>query len=218
MKRIPALLLTGLLAVSVCFLTACQKNEDGGVSAAGETTAAAVSVPDDLTPYSVNADGSATSYLKTDLDDDGRVIRSYTYDSLGQLCGSTGFEYDENGNVVKEIMYNEEDAITAQTLYEKTPEDLVTKRTDLNSKGEVTAVSVYEYTDAGFESATYKYDGDDNLLSYRLYEYDEEDNLVQMTVYGAGGEVESTTIYTDNDDGTFTESKYDGDGNLISSK
>ena len=218
MKRMIALLLCGMLAVSAISLTACKKSSESGTAEGGATEVVVASVPDDLVPFSVNADGSATSYYKNDVDDDGRVIRNYTYDSLGQLVSSIGYEYDENGNVSKDIMYNADGEITGQTLYEKTADDLVTKRTDLNSKGEVTSVTTTEYTDFGAESAVYKYDGEDNLLGYREYEYDDLDNLVKLTVYGAGGAVESTFIYTDNGDGTFTEQKYDGDGNLVSTK
>ncbi|MBQ9680225.1 MAG: hypothetical protein IJV48_06045 [Ruminococcus sp.] len=213
MKRTVSLLLVIILAVSVLSLSACQKKPE-----ADTATEAVSSVSDDLTPFSVNEDGSPTSYYKNEYDDENRVIRNYTYDATGKPVSSIGYEYDENGNSIKDIMYNANGEVTGQTLYEKTAEGLVTKRTDLNSKGETTSVITTEYTDFGAESAVYKYDGSDNLLSWRSYEYDDEDQLIKMTVYDANGEVESYITYTDNDDGTFTEQKYDGDGNLISTK
>ncbi len=205
MKQIISLLAIAALCIGVISLTACGKKTSDPVKTAQE------SVAPDLKPFSVNSDGSTTSYYKNDTDASGRITRHYTYDALGELAGSVGYEYDENGNISKEIMYSAKGEITAQTLYEKTKDDWTTKRTDIDSNGETVAVTTTEYTDFGAEKAVYKYDGSDTLLSYTIYEYDGE-TLSKVTVYNGNGTVESYTTY----DQDGKAQKFDADDNPIS--
>lgn len=210
MKRIISLFLIIALSLAVISLTACGKKAEQNdiVKQAQE------SVSSDLTPFSVNSDGSATSYYKNDTDAEGRVTRHYTYNALGELDGSTGYEYDKNGNVIKEIMYNDKGEAVGQVLYEKTEDDRVTKRTDINSKGETTAVTTTEYTDFDKEKAVYKYDGSDNLLRYTIYDYDGE-TLTKTTIYNGNGTIDYYTVYEKDDKGKMTAKRFDADDNPI---
>ena len=60
-----------------------------------------------------------------------------------------------------------------------------------------------------------KSDGKGNVTSKQTSEYDDAGNLSVFTQYKDGA-VEYSITYIYNDDGSVTEYKYDGDGNLIS--
>lgn len=163
MKQLISLLLILMLAVGVLTLTACKNTEtktaDQPVSAV-ETVRV---IPDDLTPIGTNEDGSATGYTKLDKDEKGRVTRDYTYDSLGELKGSIGYEYDDNDYVVKEIRYDVEGNITSQVAFERDEDGLETKRTDMDAQGNVKTIIVTEYYEDGSTERT-KYDADGNVI------------------------------------------------------
>lgn len=212
MKRFLTLLLIAVLALSAAALTACSKGDT-----AETTVFDTVSIPDDLTPYNVNAEGRATGYYKNEYDAENRLTRSYTYDALGVLQGSTGYEYDENGNISRDIIYNAEDKILSQTIYKKTADDRILTLTELDATGAVKRVVEHTYTESGLEAEVIESDGSGNTTRRQVFEYDENDDLSTYTLYN-GENVEYTITYVTAEDGTVTEYKYDGDGNLISSE
>ena len=114
-------------------------------------------------PADADFTGSATGYTKFDKDDQDRVTRSYTYDSLGKLQGSVGYEYGENDNIVKEIHYDAGDNITAQIEYERDEKGFETKRTEKDAQGNVKYVIVTEYNEDGSSKRT-KYDANGNVM------------------------------------------------------
>ena len=158
MKRIIALLLVLLFILSAAVLTGCKKKD-----ADEEPTVSASSIPEGLTPIGQNSDGSISGYSSYDKDENGRVTRDYTYDSLGNLQGSIAHEYDENDFVVKDIRYDAQGNITSQTAYERNEDGLETMRTEMDAQGNVTGYITTEYGDDG-ETYRTKYDTDWNVI------------------------------------------------------
>lgn len=214
MKRIISLVLIALTAFTAVALSACQKNEQKSSDSAVVDPVAAASIPDDLEPYSLNAEGKPSSYFKNDKNENGQITRHYTYDALGVLQGSTGFEYDENGYPSQDILYDAEGNVTSRVLYEYNAAGLLTKQTNVNANGEVTAVVEFTYDKEGRTLSMEKSDGKGNVTSKQTNEYDEEGNLTTFTQY-KNGAVEYSITYVYNDDGSVVEYKYDGEGNLI---
>lgn len=212
MKRIISLVLIALTAFTAVALSACQKNEQKS-----SDPVAAASIPDDLEPYSLNAEGKPSGYFKNEKNESGQVTRHYTYDALGKLQGSTGFEYDKNGYPSQDILYDADGNVTSRVLYEYNETGLQTKQTNVNASGEVTAVVEYTYDAEGRALSMEKSDGKGNVTSKQTSEYDEAGNLSVFTQYKDGA-VEYSITYIYNDDGSVTEYKYDGDGNLISNE
>ncbi len=216
MKRIISLLLILLTAVFVLSLTGCGNDDKSGDPAQSKTSVtSSVSIPDDLTPYGTNADGNPTGYFKNEYDSSKRLTRNYTYDSLGRLQGSTGYEYDENGNEKRNIMYDANGEVLSQELFERTADGTITKDTKIDKSGTVVSVIEYTYTSFGRPLTIARYDGSGKYTGGQEYKYDENENLSQFTQYKGENLVEFTVTYVTNDDGSVTEYKYDGDGNLI---
>ena len=151
MKRIISLLLAVMLILSVAMMTGCKKSEKKAESAA--------SVPEGATPIATTAEGNATGYTKFDKDEKDRVVRNYTYDSLGKLQGSIGYEYDDKDNVAKEIHYNTDGTINTQIVYERNEKGFETKRTEMDANGKVKFSVVTTFNEDGTSSRT-KYDAD----------------------------------------------------------
>ncbi len=211
MKRILSIALAALVVLSALALSACQKQGDTAETTIFDT----VSIPEDLTPYSVNADGRPTSYYKNEYDGENRLTRNYTYDALGRLTGSTGYEYDANGYESRDIMYDAEGAVTSQIVYERNEKGDETKRTELDASGAVVSVIEYQYNGNGDLTEINELDGSGNSIKRQVYDYDEAGELAIYTLY-KGDAVEYTVTYVTSDDGTVTEYKYDGNGNLLS--
>lgn len=211
MKKSVALLLAVMLLISVFSLTSCQLF--GGKKSEAAATEAA-KIPEGLTPYSLNADGTPSSYYKNEYDDQNRLTRNYVYDLNAKLLTSTGYEYDQYGNEIRTIMYDADGEITSQIAWEKTKDGLVTKRSDINKDGEVTRVITTDYTDDGKEAEITEYDGSDKVVKKQTFEYDDDGELVRHTVY-KGDAIEYYITYVKDSDGKYVEYKYDGDGNLI---
>lgn len=163
MKRIIALLMILMLAVGAVSLTACKKADTKKADQSASAVDNAASIPEDLTPIGTNKDGNPTGYSKVDKDESGRVVRNYTYDSLGKLQGSVEYEYDENDFIVKEIRYNADGKTTSQVAFERNEEGLETKRTESDAQGNVTMVIVTEYNEDGSSTRT-KYDANGNVI------------------------------------------------------
>lgn len=210
MKRLIAMLLCLMLALTAVSLTACNNAKSTS------PTESAASVPEGLTPNSLNAQGNPTGFYKVDKDDKGRVTRNYSYDAQGALTGSIGYEYDNNDNVIKEIYYTDKGEIDYQTAFEKNAEGLVTKRTDMDAQGNPTAITVTEYRDEGGESAVFYYDGSNVLLSYTTFMYDENGELIKMTKCKADDTIEYFITYEKDANGNVVEKKFDSEGNPVS--
>ena len=209
MKKSLILILAVLTLTSVLFLTACS--QDGG-----DGTATADSAVDGMTPYSVDAEGNATSYYKNEYDDENRLIRKNIYDVEGTLTEYTTYSYDENGNENKEVTCSADDTILSQIVWERLPDGRPTKEIILEGEDLIKSTIKTEYTEAGKEAAIYEYGDKNQLIRYQIFEYNEEDELTRHTTYNEKDEVESYITYVKNDDGTFTEYTYDSEGHLIS--
>ncbi|WP_407383627.1 hypothetical protein [Ruminococcus sp.] len=216
MKKLISLLLIAVLASCALALTACQSNEKSAATEAATVDEAPVSIPDGVTPISIDAEGNASGYSKEERDENGRVTRRYTYDSMGKFVSSIGYEFDKSGFASKEIHYAEDGSIESQSLFERNEEGLITKRTELDGSGKTVGITVKEYNDHGFETVIYEYDGDNKLLNYKKYEYNSDDEMTKMTLYKADDTVEYSITYDNAEDGSVIEKKYDADGNLIS--
>lgn len=163
MKRLISLLMILMLAVGVISLTACKNTETKTDEQPATTVETVRVIPEDLTPIGTNEDGSATGYTKLDKDEKGRVTRDYTYDSLGELKGSIGYEYDDNDFVVKEIRYDVDGNITSEVLFERNEDGLETQRTEMDAQGNVKTITVTEYYEDGTTERT-KYDAEGNVI------------------------------------------------------
>lgn len=163
MKRIISLLLAVMLILSVAAMAGCNKGskkaDTGSSSNASSSSNAlsAASLPEGAVPNATTAEGKATGYYKLDKDEKGRVVRNYTYDSLGKLQGSIGYEYDDNGFVSKEIHYDTEGKITSQIALEHNESGFETKRTTMDAQGKVKSTVVTTYNEDGTTTHT-RYD------------------------------------------------------------
>lgn len=169
MKRLISLFLIMMMAIGVLSLTACKKTDNTAVETSSGSaekvseTENANQVPEGAVPIATTAEGNATGYTKLDKDEDDRVTRDYTYDSLGKLQGSIGYEYDDNGYVVKEIRYDADGNVSSQVLLERDENGFETKRTETDAQGSVKKVIVTEYNEDGSTTRT-RYDADGNVI------------------------------------------------------
>ena len=158
MKRIISLLLAVMLILSVAAMTGCNKKaEKKADTGAASSTLSAASVPEGAAPIATTAEGKATGYTKVDKDEKDRVVRNYTYDSLGKLQGSIGYEYDGNDFVAKEIHYKADGTVSAQIVFERDEKGFETKRTEMDAQGNVQFSVVTTYNEDGTSTRT-KYD------------------------------------------------------------
>ena len=165
MKRIISLLLAIMLILSVAAMVGCnkgsKKTDTGSVSKPSSASSAqsAASVPEGAVPIATTPDGKATGYTKIDKDENGKVTRDYTYDSLGKLQGSVGYEYDDKGNVAKEIHYNADGTVAGQIAFERNEDGLEIRRITMDAQGNVKSSVVTSYNEDGSSTRT-KYDAE----------------------------------------------------------
>ncbi len=155
MKRIISLLLAVMLILSVAAMTGCNKKTEKKADTDTVSSAlSAASVPEGAVPIATTAEGKATGYTKFDKDEKDRVVRNYTYDSLGKLQGSIGYEYDDNGFVSKEIHYDAQGQVTSQIVLEHNENGFETKRTTMDAQGKVQSSVVTTYHEDGTTTRT----------------------------------------------------------------
>ncbi|MBE6714387.1 MAG: hypothetical protein E7575_03750 [Ruminococcaceae bacterium] len=99
MKRIVSIALCAILCLS---LFAC-KAENKGNAKDKETAPKAEDTTKPLVEKEYNDDGGYTTF---DYNDEGKLIKSSTYDIEGNLTSYTETFYDENGNADKKVWYN----------------------------------------------------------------------------------------------------------------
>ena len=158
MKRIISILLAVMLILSVAAMTGCnKKSEKKNDTNTASNALSAAKVPEGAEPIATTAEGNATGYHKFDKDEKGRVVRFYTYDSLGTLQVSIGYEYGENDVVTKELHYNADGTLSTQTTFERDKDGKETKRTVTDPKGNVIYTIVTETGEDG-ELVRTKYD------------------------------------------------------------
>ncbi len=97
MKRIVSIALCAILCLS---LFACKAENKGN---AKETAPKAEDTTKPLIEKEYNDDGGYTTF---DYNDEGKLIKSSTYDIEGNLISYTETFYDENGNADKKVWYN----------------------------------------------------------------------------------------------------------------
>lgn len=163
--------------------------------------------------------GKKYSYTN-EVDDQGRVVKHTVTSPKGEITGYEEYTYDEkdrrvtvvnrdaNGNFKNKYAYIYDD-----TDYGDNIERIKEQRT-LDESNTVIKNTVKEFNANGYETKVSHWEKD-VLKDYVEYEYDEAGQLIKMTNYKGNGQLTDYTVYTYDENGIETPTKYDANGNII---
>lgn len=151
---------------------------------------------DDLMINRINTikDGSLTQYTRYELNDDGTIIKSDTYNASDDLVVSFSYEYDSSGSRITKVDLYTASTDTHQTYaYTYDSKKRRTRIDTITAAGTITNYQVFDYKDNKILSSA-RYDADGNLQSRASYEYSSE-GISKITFCDKDGKVTSYRVF-----------------------
>ena len=155
MRRLPILLLSILLAIVFCYMTAC--------SSSGDTQTTENGVMVELK----NSDGSLTGYERLSYDADGRVTRRDMFDTEKTCLYFILYTYDDNGLLYTETRYSGEGFAEYRYVYTYDDDGNLTEKAYESPTGEA---EVTRYDSDGSEVERLYYGTDEKLAKREVFE------------------------------------------------
>lgn len=145
-----------------------------------------------LIGYGINGNNDITT--KNELNNDGRVIKSSTFDNLGKLKSIVKYQYDGDGKEIKQIKYDSNNSF------------LSSETSNYNSKGLLSELTTELQLSNGLS------------ISKHTFTYDEKNRKVQELWLSKEGNIINTIITSYSQDKSIEISSFSGYGYTSKSK